>query len=352
MLLEPDGWTLVPRIGDVLAGLPGSVAGHASAETHACAIEVATRPHRTVAGAVGELAELRLALARSLERQGTRAAGGGTHPSIVWTDVEVSSDARHRIIDDSMRGLARREPTFALHVHVGVPDPGRAVRALDGLREHLPLLLALAANSPYWQGRGTGLASTRTSVFGAFPRTGIPRRFDSYEDWVQTVGTLLRSGAFPEPTFLWWDVRPQPAFGTVEVRVMDAQTDLDATAGLVALVQSLARLEIEDGFVSETLVEASEVLEENRFIAARDGIEADLLDPVAELRRPARAQLRRLLDAVRPHADALGCRDDLERVIGLALAPAFQQQIDAADRRGGDLVGVTEELAAAFAPRV
>ena len=92
------------------------------------------------------------------------------------------------------------------------------------------------------------------------------------------------------------------------------------------------------------------MLEENRFLAARDGIEADLLDPEAELRRPARAQLRRLLDAVRPHADALGCRDDLERVIGLALAPAFQQQIDAADRRGGDLVGVTKELAAAFAP--
>jgi glutamate---cysteine ligase / carboxylate-amine ligase len=249
-----------------------------------------------------------------------------------------------------MADLARREPTFALHVHVGVPDADRAIRLLNRLRAHLPLLLALSANSPFWQGRGTGLASTRTSVFGAFPRTGIPRRFHSYEDWVQTVDTLLRSGAFPEPTFLWWDVRPQPAFGTVEVRVMDAQTDLDATAGLVALVQSVARLEIEEGFVSDDLVDAAEVLEENRFIAARDGIEADLLDPVAELRRPARAELRRLLDAVRPHADALGCRDELERVIALALAPAFQRQIDAADRRGGDLTGVTEELAAAFAP--
>ena len=121
---------------------------------------------------------------------------------------------------------------------------------------------------------------------------------------------------------------------------------------LVALVQSLARLESRRASLPEALVDAEEVLEENRFLAARDGIEADLLDPVAELRRPARAQLRRLLDAVRPHADALGCRDDLERVIGLALAPAFQHQIDAAERGGGDLLGVTEELAAAFAPRV
>jgi glutamate---cysteine ligase / carboxylate-amine ligase len=212
------------------------------------------------------------------------------------------------------------------------------------------MLLALSANSPFWQGRATGLASTRTSVFGAFPRTGVPRRFTSYEDWVHTVDTLLRSGAFPEPTFLWWDVRPQPVLGTVEVRVMDAQTDLEATAALCALVQSLARLEIEEGYAPRALVDAEEVLEENRFLAARDGIEADLLDPEAEMRRPARAQLRRLLDALRPHADALGCRRELERVLALALAPAFLHQLDVAERRGGDLPGLTKELAAAFAP--
>ncbi len=352
MILDPNDWTLAQRSDEVLPQLPEGLAAHVSAETHQAAIEVATDPHARVGDAIAQLRSLRVWLREELARLGLAVGAAGTHPTAMWTETRVSPASRYQVIQRTMADLSRREPTFALHVHVGVPDPDRAIRLLNRLRAHLPLLLALSANSPYWQGRGTGLASTRTSVFGAFPRTGIPRRFDSYEDWVQTVGTLLRSGAFPEPTFLWWDVRPQPAFGTVEVRVMDAQTDLDATAGLVALVQSLARLEIEDGFVSETLVEASEVLEENRFIAARDGIEADLLDPVAELRRPARAQLRRLLDAVRPHADALGCRDDLERVIGLALAPAFQQQIDAADRRGGDLVGVTEELAAAFAPRV
>src|SRR4029079_16243157 len=162
-------------------------------------------------------------------------------------------------IQRTMADLARREPTFALHVHIGVPDPDRAIRLLNRLRAHLPMLLALSANSPFWQGRATGLASTRTSVFGAFPRTGIPRRFDSYADWVETVDTLLRSGAFPEPTFLWWDVRPQPALGTVEVRVMDAQTDLDATAGLVALVQSLAPLEIERGPAPGELLAAHSV---------------------------------------------------------------------------------------------
>src|SRR3954447_8656780 len=133
------------------------------------------------------------------------------HPSALGSDTRVSPASRYQVILRTMADLARREPTFALHVHVGVPDPERAIRLLNQLRAHVPLLLALSANSPFWQGRSTGLASTRTSVFGAFPRTGLPRRFHSYEDWVSTVDSLLRCGAFPEPTFLWWDVRPQPA---------------------------------------------------------------------------------------------------------------------------------------------
>jgi glutamate---cysteine ligase / carboxylate-amine ligase len=350
MLLDPEDWSLAQRSDDVLPQLPDGLAAHVSAETHQAAIELATDPHERVADAIDQLRHLRTWLTEELAALGLAVAGAGTHPTALWTETRVSPAGRYQVIQRTMADLARREPTFALHVHVGVPDAERAIRLLNQLRAHLPMLLALSANSPFWQGRATGLASTRTSVFGAFPRTGVPRRFTSYEDWVHTVDTLLRSGAFPEPTFLWWDVRPQPALGTVEVRVMDAQTDVGATAALVALVQSLARLEIEEGYAPEVLVDAEEVLEENRFLAARDGIEADLLDPEAELRRPARAQLRRLLDALRPHADALGCRAELERVLGLALAPAFLHQLDVADRRGGDLPGLTRELAAAFSP--
>lgn len=350
MLLDPDDWTLAQRSDDVLPRLPDALAAHVSAETHQAAIELNTDVHERVADAIGQMRHLRTWLAEELADLGLAVAAAGTHPSALWTETRVSPASRYQVIQRTMADLARREPTFALHVHVGVPDAEQAIRLLNRLRAHLPMLLALSANSPFWQGRATGLASTRTSVFGAFPRTGIPRRFTSYEDWVHTVDTLLRSGAFPEPTFLWWDVRPQPRLGTVEVRVMDAQTDLDATAALVALVQSLARLELEDGYAPDALVDAEEVLEENRFLAARDGIEADLLDPEAELRRPARAQLRRLLEALRPHADALGCRDELERVLGLALAPAFLHQLDVAERRGGDLPSLTSELAAAFSP--
>ena len=125
-----------------------------------------------------------------------------------------------------MRELARREPTFGLHVHVGVPDAEAAIHAANRLRTHIPLLLALSVNSPFWQGRDTGLASARTPLFQAFPRVGIPRAFTDYAEYVEAVDVLIRCDAVPEPTFLWWDVRPQPRFGTVEVRIMDAQTTL------------------------------------------------------------------------------------------------------------------------------
>jgi glutamate---cysteine ligase / carboxylate-amine ligase len=307
-------------------------------------------PHATARGAAEELARLRAGLAADLEPLGLRAAVAGTHPFAQWSDVEVSPGARYQSIYDSMRELARREPTFALHVHVAIPDAEAAVRALRGLRVHVPLLLALAANSPFWQGRATGLASTRTPVFGMFPRTGIPRHFASYDDWVDTVDTLLRCGAFPEPTFLWWDIRPQPALGTVEVRVMDAQSHVDGTAALVALVQSLARLALEDGLAPTWPAGADEVLAENRFLAARDGIEAELLDPVAGRNVPARALLGGMLDAARPHADALGCRDELDLVPALADEPGFARQLDVAAREGGSLPDMLAELARGFVP--
>jgi carboxylate-amine ligase len=349
MLLDPADWSLAQRSDDVLPQLPSGLSEHVSAETHQGAIELATDPHATVGDAIAQLADLRAWLAEELAKQGLAVAAAGTHPFALWSDTRVSPASRYQVILRTMADLARREPTFALHVHVGVPDPEQAIRLLNQLRAHVPLLLGLSANSPFWQGRSTGLASTRTSVFGAFPRTGLPRRFASYEDWVSTVDSLLRCGAFPEPTFLWWDIRPQPALGTVEVRVMDAQSDVRATAALVALVQSLGRLEIEEGHAPELLVASDELISENRFLAARDGIEADLLDPAAELRRPARAQLRSVLDAVRPHADALGCRAELESVARLALQPPFLRQLDVAERRGR-LPGLMAELAGAFVP--
>jgi glutamate---cysteine ligase / carboxylate-amine ligase len=349
MLLETGVWSLAQRSDDVLPQLSPRLGPHVSAETHQGAIELATDPHETVGAAVGQLAELRAQLSAELEGLGLSAACAGTHPFALWNDTRVSPSSRYQLILRTMADLARREPTFALHVHVGVSEADDAIRLMNRLRVHLPLLLALSANSPFWQGRATGLASTRTPVFGAFPRTGIPRRYVSYEDWVATVDAMLRCGAFPEPTFLWWDVRPQPGLGTVEVRVMDAQTRVDTTAALCALVQSIARLELEDGYAPPGMLTAAEILDENRFLALRDGIEANLLDPLSDGCRPARDQLDELLAAAGPHADALGCRPELETIAALSAEPGYARQLDVA-RSAGDLPGLLAFLAGEFSP--
>ena len=251
---------------------------------------------------------------------GMAAAVAGTHPLASWEDTEVSPGARYQFLYASMRELARREPTFALHVHVAVPDERAAVRALNGLREQLPLLLALSANSPFWQGRDSGLASARIPVFQAFPRTGTPRSFDSYEDYVEAVDVLIRCDAIPEPTFLWWDVRLQPRLGTIEVRIMDAQTRVRDTAALVALVQCLVRREaLERDDDREPI--APEVLEENRFLASRDGMDAKFVDPEAGRCVPVADKLAEALRTCAPHAEWLRCRRELASVRALAERP-------------------------------
>ncbi|MBV9805513.1 MAG: YbdK family carboxylate-amine ligase [Solirubrobacterales bacterium] len=326
MLLDASDWTLAQRADEVLAYAGEGLAGRCAAETHEAAIELRTAPHRTVREAVAELRELRGLLAGDLAHLGLAAASSGTYPGPMSEPIRVSPSSRYQVIHRTMRGLARREPTFALHVHVGVPDATRAIRLVNSLRAHLPLLLALSASSPFLNGRLTGLASNRTILFQGFPRTGIPRRFDSYADWVATVDLLLRSGAIPEPTFLWWDIRPQPGLGTVEVRIMDAQPRLAATAALAALVQVLAHLELEQGYAHGAFAEAGEALAENRFIAARDATAAELIDPAHCTRVPVARMLEHMLAAARSHAAALDALDELESVRMLTLTPEPQRQ--------------------------
>jgi carboxylate-amine ligase len=353
MLLDPERWTLASRIEEVLAAVSDAVGERAAAETHGSAIELASRPHASVGAAAEELRELRRLLVADLEPLGLRAAVAGTHPFAQWTDIRVSTGARYQSIYATMRELARREPTFAQHVHVAVPDAELATRALRGMRAHLPLLLAVSANSPFWQGRDTGLASARTPVFSTFPRTGIPRAFGTYADYVEAVDVLVRCDAIPEPTFLWWDARLQPKLGTLEVRVMDAQTRTGDTAALAALVQCAVRLEATEEWASRAHAEAHEVLDENRFIASRDGMQASLIDPDGDCRRPVRELLEELLEACAPHARALGCTAELAGVRPLADDPGDERQRAHAGVARGEAVGerlggLVAFLAAAF----
>ena len=350
MLLDPHDWSLAFRSDEVIAGLGPELRDRVTPETHAAVMEVTTGVHQRVADAVAELAELRAKLARALAARGLRAGVAGMHPTAVGSDTVVSSHARYRAIGASMRGLARREPTLATHVHVGIADPRAAVRLLNRLRAHLPLLLALSANSPFWQGRATGFASTRTTVFDAFPRTGVARAFRDYADWVGRVDALLRSGAIADPSLLWWDARLQPRYGTVEVRIMDAQTTVADVGAVAALVQSLALRELERPDSPQDGPPPNELIDENRFLAARDGMQALLIDLASGRRIAAIDQLDDVLAACRPWADALGCGRELEAVRHLGASNGAARQVGHA--QGRDLRAVTASLAHAYAADV
>jgi glutamate---cysteine ligase / carboxylate-amine ligase len=345
MLLDVADHSLAECSDEVLARLTGRLAGHTAPETHAAVLELVSDIHLDVAAAVAELTALRAQLAAELRPMGLDAASAGTYPLSGVGETRISHRPRYREVADTMRALAHREPTLAMHAHVGLPDPEDALRVLNGLRGAVPLLLALSANSPYSQGRDTGFASTRTTIFQAFPRTGTPRRFDSYDDYVGAVDGLVASSAIPDPSFLWWDVRLQPRLGTVEVRVMDAQSAIEDTAALVALVQSLARMILDDD--EETGHEAgSEVLAENRFLAARDGLGARLIDPAGRRLVPVRALLEALIERCRPHASALGCLTEFEGIELLTAANGADRQRAVADLEG--LRGLASVLSAQF----
>ena len=349
MLLEPASWELAHPEPELIAQIRDELGGRAGTETHDSVFEIATSVRGSVPAAAGEIARMRYAAAGIVADAGLCCAVSGTHPSAVWQEVQISPEDRYRDIHETMRELARREPTLATHLHVGIADPELAIRVLNRMRVHLPLLLALSANSPFCAGRDTALASSRIPLFSAFPRVRVPRRFGGYDDWVAALEPIVRSEAIADPSYLWWDVRLQPRYATVEIRIMDAQSRVEEVEALAALAQCLVRAEAERGLAEERAISAQESIEENRFRAARDGVEATLIDPGSGELRPVHEIVRRAVDACQPDATALGCEEQLAAVEAIVDdPPAARQRREAGDPP--DLDRLTEALAGMYRP--
>ena len=244
----------------------------------------------------------------ALRDAGATLAGAGLHPAAAHGEVVHVLHPRYDRIHATMRGLVERTPTCALHVHVGMPDAETAIVVFNRLRAHLPLLQALAAHSPFWHGRDSGFATARAQLFRGFPRAVITRPFANWDDYAKTAGTWVAAGALPDYTYLWWDIRPHPRLGTVEVRAMDAQSRLGSVAGLAALVHALATA-CADGHGT---VEPEEALTESSFRAGRDGLAATIwsrgrLKPVREVADEA-------LALARPYS-ASGALEEIQRIL-------------------------------------
>jgi carboxylate-amine ligase len=277
------------------------------------------------------------ALRSAAHAAGATTIGAGLHPTGAFGDVVPYPATRYRLIADEMRGLQARTPTCALHVHVGMPDEEAAIRAFNGIRDHLPLLQALAANSPFWHGRDSGLATARAQLFRALPRSEIPTAFDSYDQYAEAVNALAEAGDLPDYTYLWWDVRPHPVLGTIEVRAMDAQSSLRSVTGLVALVHALARRAADE----HGPWERREVLMESSFRAARDGLGATIWHDGAM--RPVPEVARAAVKLGRPYARELGSDGALDEVERLLVEGNGAMRQRVAYARGG-MPGVLEAL--------
>ena len=281
------------------------VAGTVERELHACQVELISEVCADAGEAVAMLADLREAVLGT----GAGLLGAGTHPQAAEGAAEITDKDRYERIRDLL-GDAVATPVAGLHVHVGMPDAATAIRAFNGLRRHLPLLLALAANSPFRHGRDTGLASAREVTQRGWPRSGVPRALRDFDDFCRLTRLLTRAADVPDYTWFWWKLRPHPRLGTVEIRALDAQTSLQDTAALVALTHCLA-VEAARGEPARDV--PAEVLEEGMFRAARFGVDAQLPDADGCL-RPVAELLGDALAAAAEHARELGCVAELERL--------------------------------------
>jgi glutamate---cysteine ligase / carboxylate-amine ligase len=312
MILDAESLELVNAIESLLEPAP---AGEIKPELMESVLEVSTDPCANTREAGEQLRALRRQVSDTAASKGMAIGAAGTHPFAMWEDQRISARPRYRDLVSALRFVARQELIFGVHVHVAVDDPDKAIHVVNGMRVHMPILLGLSANSPFWRADATGLASTRTPIFRAFPRVGIPPTYKDWEDYEQRIDFMVHSGVIEDYTFLWHDVRPHPNFGTVEIRVMDSQTRIEHTLGLAAMVQGLVK-ELSEHFEAGKQLSRYpfEMLDENKWLAARHGLEGELVDLPNWDRVPARELARRLIDRMREHCADLGSLDDLEAV--------------------------------------
>jgi carboxylate-amine ligase len=311
-------------------------------------LEIATPVCRTPGEVESELRKLRSYVTGLASEQGLRVGSAGTHPFSLFERQRITARDRYRHLVDQLQYVARRELIFGLHIHVAVDDPERAVHVVNGLLTHLASLLALSANSPFWRGEPTGLASSRQMVFAAFPRSGPPPRFRDYKDYAEVVGQLEKTGCIADYTHIWWDIRLHPRFGTVEIRVCDAVTRVEDAVALAAFCQALVKLYSERHAVGAEIPSYHRILTtENKWLAARYGLEAPIMDLATGRRNriPVAQLVRRTLREIEPHARELGAERELEGIRDLLSrgnGADRQRRIWNANR---DIVEVVREIA-------
>jgi len=319
MIVDAESYSLVNAIESLLEDAGASNIerqhGEIKPELMESVLEIATKPCANTVEAAEQLHSLRRNVVETAGARGLSIGSAGTHPFAMWEDQRIVARPRYRDLISALRFVARQELIFGMHVHVGIDDADKAIHVANGMRVHIPVLLALSANSPFWRGDRTGLLSTRTPIFRAFPRVGMPPAYEDWEDWERQVAFMVSSGVMEDYTYLWYDVRPHPNLGTVEIRVCDSQTRLEHTVALTALVQAMVHELAEHFDAGAKLAEYPwQMLDENKWLAARHGLEGEIVDLPSSERVATKALTKRLLARLEPHAQQLGAADALDGI--------------------------------------
>ncbi len=351
MICDAETLELSQSIETILGDLPDDLPGEVKPELMQSVLEVATLPCAGVAEAGDQLRSLRRTVREVAARNGLAIGAAGTHPAALYEDQLIVDRPRYRELAAELSWIAEQELIFGTHVHVGIDDAEKAIYVADGMRGYLPLLLGMSSNSPLWRGRTTGMMSSRTPVFRAFPRVGVPPYYGTWDIYSHRVEQMMRGGAIPDYTYLWWDVRPHPNLGTVELRVFDQQTRVEHTIGFAALGQALAHrlaMDYDEGVPS--IEHPHELIDDNKVRAAVVGIEGKLIDFDHGLEVPGARMARGVIEDLREHAQELGCEAELGALDDLMKdGTGARRQLNWLSEQG-EVGGLMSEIVAATDP--
>ncbi|HEY0545941.1 MAG TPA: carboxylate-amine ligase [Pyrinomonadaceae bacterium] len=278
-------------------------------------IEVGTGICANIQEARADITRLRCIISTLARKKDLEIVAASTHPFSHWQDQKIFDDDRYKFLVEEIQMVARSLLIFGLHVHVGIPDPERAIHIMNAARYFLPHVLALSTSSPFWLGHNTGLKSYRSEVFKKFPRTDIPDHFDSHASFQRYVDLLVKLNCIDNGKKIWWDVRPHPFFPTLEFRICDIPTRVDDTIAIAALFQAIvARL---NGLIDKNLgfrLYRRMLIQENKWRAVRWGLDGKMLDLGKQKEVPVRDLIHELLEFVDPVLNDLGSREEVEHI--------------------------------------
>ncbi|GIW78886.1 MAG: putative glutamate--cysteine ligase 2 [Gemmatales bacterium] len=326
-LVDAKTMELKSAVLDILPRVPERLKHRIKPELMQCYLEVNTEVCNTVDDAEADLREKFTVVEHIADELGLRLYWSGTHPFSVWEEQKVTPNERYERLLEILQDVGRRLVTFGLHVHVGVDSGDKAVMICDRITRHLPTLLALSCNSPWWNRRVSGLQSHRSKIMESLPTAGLPDSLRNWSEYAWIVNHLVETGFIHSIRDIWWDVRPHDNFGTVEIRVCDVPGTLDDCLAITALIQCLVQAlsdQIDEGTYQRDYHPM--MVRQNKWRATRYGLDAKLVDTETFTMRPAREVARRLAELLRPMADQLNCRRHLERIMGMCQQPTWAER--------------------------